>query len=127
MIKLVIFDLDGVLYESKEFHFDALNSALEEVDKKFIISKEEHLNVYDGLSTKKKLELLTASKGLDSKFYDQIWFKKQEITNSLLEKIGPNENLNLYLSTLKKADIKLVCCSNSISKTVKTVLKNLGI
>ena len=77
MIKLVIFDLDGVLYESKEFHFDALNSALEEVDKKFIISKEEHLNVYDGLSTKKKLELLTASKGLDSKFYDQIWFKKQ--------------------------------------------------
>ncbi len=127
MIKLVIFDLDGVLYESKEFHFDALNSALEEVDKKFIISKEEHLNVYDGLSTKKKLELLTASKGLDSKFYDQIWFKKQEITNNLLEKISPNENLIKYLSTLKKANIKLVCCSNSISKTVKTVLKNLGI
>ncbi len=45
MIKLVIFDLDGVLYESKEFHFDALNSALKEVDKKFIISKEEHLNM----------------------------------------------------------------------------------
>ena len=127
MIKLVIFDLDGVLYESKEFHFDALNSALEEIDKKFIISKEEHLNMYDGLSTRKKLELLTINKGLDSKFYDQIWFKKQEITNSLLEKIGPNENLNLYLSTLKKANIKLVCCSNSISKTVKTVLKNLGI
>ena len=127
MIKLVIFDLDGVLYESKEFHFDALNSALKEVDKKFIISKEEHLNMYDGLSTKKKLELLTINKGLDSKFYDQIWFKKQEITNSLLEKIVPNENLKSYLSALKKANIKLVCCSNSINKTVKTVLKNLGI
>ena len=127
MIKLVIFDLDGVLYESKEFHFDALNIALEEVDKKFIISKEEHLNIYDGLSTKKKLELLTINKGLDSNLYNQIWFKKQEITNSLLEKISPDENLIMYLSTLKKANIKLVCCSNSISQTVKTVLKNLGI
>ena len=102
MIKLVIFDLDGVLYESKEFHFDALNIALEEVDKKFIISKEEHLNIYDGLSTKKKLELLTINKGLDSNLYNQIWFKKQEITNSLLEKISPDEILIMYLSTLKK-------------------------
>lgn len=127
MIKLVIFDLDGVLYESKEFHFDALNIALEEVDKKFIISKEEHLNIYDGLSTKKKLELLTINKGLDSNLYNQIWLKKQEITNSLLEKISPDENLIMYLSALKKANIKLVCCSNSISQTVKTVLKNLGI
>ena len=42
MIKLVIFDLDGVLYESKEFHFDALNSELEEIDKNYLISKEEH-------------------------------------------------------------------------------------
>mgnify|MGYP000285686526 FL=1 len=70
MIKLVIFDLDGVLYESKEFHFDALNSALEEIDKNYLISKEEHLNTYDGLSTKRKLELLTVNKGLDPKFYE---------------------------------------------------------
>ena len=44
MIKLVIFDLDGVLYESKEFHFDALNIALEEVDEIYYF-KEEHLNI----------------------------------------------------------------------------------
>ena len=88
MIKLVIFDLDGVLYESKEFHFDALNSALEEIDKNYLISKEEHLNTYDGLSTKRKLELLTVNKGLDPKFYEKIWQKKQEITNNLLSSIG---------------------------------------
>ncbi|GIR19877.1 hypothetical protein CM15mP35_01380 [bacterium] len=40
MIKLVIFDLDGVLYESKEFHFDALNSALEEIDKNYLFQKK---------------------------------------------------------------------------------------
>ena len=87
MIKLVIFDLDGVLYESKEFHFDALNIALEEVDKKFIISKEEHLNIYDGLSTKKKLELLTINKGLDSNLYNQIWFKNKKLQIVFLKKL----------------------------------------
>ena len=38
MKKLIIFDLDGVLYDSKQYHFDALNMALSEVDEKFIIS-----------------------------------------------------------------------------------------
>ena len=127
MIKLVIFDLDGVLYESKEFHFDALNSALEEIDKNYLISKEEHLNTYDGLSTKRKLELLTVNKGLDPKFYEKIWQKKQEITNNLLSSIGKNEKLISYLSLLKNENIKIVCCSNSIRNTVKKVLENLGI
>ena len=31
MIKLIIFDLDGVLFDGKKLHFDALNEALEEV------------------------------------------------------------------------------------------------
>ena len=42
MYKLVIFDLDGVLYDSKEIHFEALNIALEKVDKKLVISFDEH-------------------------------------------------------------------------------------
>jgi beta-phosphoglucomutase-like phosphatase (HAD superfamily) len=37
MIKLIIFDLDGVLVDAKKIHFDALNCALAEVDNKFII------------------------------------------------------------------------------------------
>ena len=54
-MKLVIFDLDGVLVEAKEIHFEALNKAL---GKKFKISLEEHLSMYDGLKTNDKLELL---------------------------------------------------------------------
>tara|TARA_Y100000996_G_scaffold398329_1_gene366272 strand:- start:778 stop:2151 length:1374 start_codon:yes stop_codon:yes gene_type:complete len=127
MIRLVIFDLDGVLYESKEFHFDALNEALGEVSNEYKISKEEHLKTYDGLSTYKKLEILTETKNLDSKFYEQIWKKKQEITSSLLSNIKVNQNLVDYMKKLKSNNIKIVCCSNSIEKTVKSVLKNLGI
>ena len=59
-MKLIIFDLDGVLYDSKKFHFEALNKALNKVSKKYEISFQEHVNIYDGLPTLKKLELLTS-------------------------------------------------------------------
>jgi beta-phosphoglucomutase-like phosphatase (HAD superfamily) len=48
MIKLIIFDLDGVLVEAKQIHYDALNKALGE---KYAISWDEHLSIYDGLKT----------------------------------------------------------------------------
>ena len=42
-----------------KIHFQALNIALEKVEKKFVISFDEHTNIYDGLTTKTKLDLLT--------------------------------------------------------------------
>ena len=127
MPKIVIFDLDGVLYDSKEYHFEALNIALSEIDNKYVISKEEHLKTFDGLSTKKKLQILTNEKGLSKEFYNQIWDRKQEITNELLNNITVNESLIRYIKYLKTNGIKIVCCSNSIKKTVLKVLKNLEI
>ena len=44
MLKLVIFDLDGVLYDSKEIHFLSFNKALEEYGDEYVISESEHLN-----------------------------------------------------------------------------------
>ena len=70
MIKLIIFDLDGVLVDAKQIHFDTLNRALNEIDEKFVISESEHLSIYDGLKTTQKLELLTKNKGLHPEFYD---------------------------------------------------------
>ena len=59
MIKLVIFDLDGVLVDARELHYNALNKALGSIDEKYIIQRDEHLSTYDGLSTTKKLGMLT--------------------------------------------------------------------
>jgi beta-phosphoglucomutase-like phosphatase (HAD superfamily) len=87
MDKLIIFDLDGVLIDSRDLHYDALNDALRAIDKKYVISREEHLSTYDGLSTTKKLEMLTANKDLPQKYYNQIWSDKQTATFDLIKRI----------------------------------------
>ena len=61
MIKLIIFDLDGVLVDTKKIHYDALNLALEKF-KSEKISFTDHLKIYDGLPTSKKLEILHQKK-----------------------------------------------------------------
>ena len=80
MSKLVIFDLDGVLIDSRELHYDALNDALRKVGEEFVITREEHLSKYDGLNTTRKLKMLTEQKGLPLSTYDQVWQDKQEAT-----------------------------------------------
>ena len=47
MIKMVIFDLDGVLVDARELHYQALNEALADIDEKFVINRSEHLSTYE--------------------------------------------------------------------------------
>ena len=56
-IKGLIFDLDGVLVDTKKIHYKALNIALLKVGHKEI-SYNDHLNIYDGLPTTRKLDIL---------------------------------------------------------------------
>jgi HAD superfamily hydrolase (TIGR01509 family) len=126
-MELVIFDLDGVLLDSKEIHYESLNQALREIDEKFVISEQEHLSRYDGLQTTKKLQLLTKEKGLSESHYDQIWNRKQEFTFENLKTITPSVDLINIMSVLKSKNLKIACCSNSIRKTINIVLSKLGI
>ena len=123
-IKLIIFDLDGVLIEAKNIHFDALNEAL---GSEYKIEWDEHLNRYDGLKTKQKLEMLTKDKGLPVDNYKKIWKEKQRITLLKLNNIKPSPQLQNCLESLLKEGYKIACCSNSIRKTVFVILCKLGI
>ena len=80
MIKLIIFDMDGVLIDAKKIHYDSLNYALSLQDDRYVIDIEEHLNIYDGLKTTEKLKLLTKNKGLSENQYDSVWNEKQKQT-----------------------------------------------
>ena len=127
MNKLIIFDLDGVLIESRELHYTSLNNALSKLDTKYVITREEHLSIYDGLNTTKKLEMLSQYKGLDRKFFDQVWNDKQIATFDLIRKFPRNNNLRQMFATISAAGIKIAVASNSIRETVKLALLSIGV
>ncbi len=102
--KLLILDLDGVLIDSKDIHFLALNKALRLVNSNFVINEADHLAIYDGLPTRKKLELIKKLKKKDHEFICQ---QKQKFTTVLFNKIKENKNLKKNLLKLKKKILKL--------------------
>jgi len=127
MTKLVIFDLDGVLIESRELHYQSLNDALRSIDPKYVIDRDEHLAIYDGLNTTRKLKLLTESKGLPSEFHDMVWQRKQLATFDLIKKFPVDDKLVDIFTKLKSAGYMIAVASNSIRETVKLSLLKIGV
>ena len=127
MVKLIIFDLDGVLVEAKKIHSETLNKALSKIDNKYTINWEEHLSKYDGLKTNQKLELLSIEKKLPVEKYKEVWDEKQKLTIEALKGLIPNLELINCISKLSSDGYKIACCSNSIRKTILIVLSKLNI
>jgi HAD superfamily hydrolase (TIGR01509 family) len=127
MNKLCIFDLDGVLIDSRELHYEALNDALNDIHEKYIISREEHLSSYDGLSTTKKLKLLSDNKGLPSESHNLVWKKKQESTLGLLSELNLNYTAKVIFTHLKARGWKIAVASNSIRDTIRVALHSIGV
>ena len=125
--KLVIFDLDGVMLDSRELHYDALNEALRKVGEEFVISREEHLSTFDGLNTTKKLKLLAETKGLPADKFDQIWQDKQQATFELIPNAPKNMSIQYIVMQLKRRGWKVAVASNSIRETVRIALDHIGI
>ena len=126
MIKVIIFDLDGVLVDTKLIHFKALNLAL----KKFKISEikyEDHVKIFDGLPTIKKLNLIAKKKKISKKNFSKIQKFKQKFTLKLLkESVVYNMNtINLFKKLSKK--YKLAVATNAVKSTLDICLKNLKI
>jgi len=122
MINAILFDLDGVLVDACDWHYEALNKALVSSGHD-PISREDHLEKYNGLPTHVKLEML----GIKKEEAEKINKLKQDLT---LETIKENakemkEKIDLH-SALKSAGIKIGCVTNSIRQTAEEMLSRTG-
>lgn len=121
-IKAVIFDMDGVLIDAKDWHYEALNQALDLFG--FEISRYDHLVTFDGLPTKKKLEMLSMEKGLPKGLHKFINHMKQIYTmEHVYMKCKPMFHHQYALSKLKTEGFGLALASNSVRITIDMLMK----
>lgn len=125
-IKAVIFDMDGVLIEAKDWHYEALNRALRLFG--YEISRYDHLVTYDGLPTAKKLEMLSLEKGLPVGLHKFINELKQQYTTDMVHvSCSPRFFHEYALSKLRSEGYRLVVASNSIRSTVQLMMEKSGL
>lgn len=121
-IKAVIFDMDGVLIDARDWHYEALNRALRLFGME--ISRYDHLTTFDGLPTKRKLQMLTAARGLPAQLHDFVNDMKQLYTMEIVAaECKPTFNQQYALSRLKAENYRLAVCSNSIRRSVEVMME----
>ncbi|MBY0245779.1 MAG: HAD family phosphatase [Sphingobacteriaceae bacterium] len=125
-IKAVIFDMDGVLIDAKDWHYESLNRALNLFGCE--ISRYDHLVTFDGLPTKKKLEMLSLEGRFPHKLHGFVNDLKQQYTMEIVyTKCKPIFQHQYALSKLKSSGYHLAVCSNSIRKTVDIMMEKAAL
>lgn len=125
-IEAVIFDMDGVLIDAKEWHYEALNRALRLFGHE--ISRYDHLHAYDGLPTRKKLEMLTRQQGLPPGLHAFLNQLKQQYTMELIHaRCKPTFTHEYALARLQGEGYRLGLASNSVRATVEVMMERANL
>ena len=124
MIKAILYDLDGVLVDATEWHYESLNIALKEVAG-FIIERDEHISTFNGIPTKKKMEILNEQNRLSLNLFQEVWDKKQEKTKEVIERSASIDQNKIRLHDNTK-NMKKACITNSIRETAMLMLEKTG-
>lgn len=120
-VKAILFDMDGVLIEAKDWHYEAMNKALNLFGME--INRYDHLVTYDGLPTRTKLEMLSLERGLPRSLHQFIYEMKQQYTMEIVyAKCKPLFIHEYALSKLKNEGFRMAVCSNSIRHTVEVMM-----
>lgn len=126
MIKAIIFDMDGVLIDAREWHYEALNNALLLFGVE--ISRYEHLVTFDGLPTKKKLQMLSLENRIPDGLHNFINDLKQDYTMEIVHaSCKPVFQHQYALSKLKGIGYKMAVCSNSVRNTIDVMMQKAGL
>ena len=125
-IKAVIFDLDGVLVDAKDWHYEALNQALSLFG--FEISRYDHLVTYDGLPTRRKLEMLSIEHGLPASLHSFLNELKQLYFMQMVHaRCKPVFQHEYAVSRLKAMGYRLAVASNAIRNSVEVMMEKANL
>jgi beta-phosphoglucomutase len=126
MIQAVIFDMDGVLIDAREWHFEALNRALRLFG--FEIPSEKHAADLDGLSTRQKLERLSIENGMPRGLHTFVNQLKQSYTAEIVNlRARPRFEQEYLLQRLQTEGFRLGVASNSIRASIDLMLGKANI
>lgn len=126
MIKAILYDLDGVLVDAVDIHKAAFATALKEITG-ITISDEEHLSTFNGLPTKRKLEILVGRGQLRADIIPFIERLKQEMTIAQINTYMYPAHGKIHLHKwAADNDIKVACVTNSIRQTASLMLERTG-
>ncbi len=123
MITCILFDLDGTLVDAKDWHYEALNRALEESDR-HPIPRDLHLAEYDGLPTRVKLKKL----GITGADAAAINVRKQVLTSDVInERCKFNPDLRRELAKLWHLGYRMAMYSNAMRASCDAMMWGSGI
>jgi len=125
-IKAILFDMDGVLIDAREWHYEALNRALSLFG--CPISRLDHLQTFDGLPTLKKLELISLDGNLPKELHGFVNEMKQRYTMEIVyTECKPMFTHEYALAKLSESGYKIAVCSNSVRNSVTTMMKQAAL
>jgi len=126
MIKTILFDLDGVLVDACHWHYLSLNCALKD-EANITIDYDDHLNIFNGLPTFKKLQMLQEENKIQGNQIKKIQTLKQKYTIDMITNQSKIDTIKIYLhNKLKNKGISIGCVTNSIKETAELMLSKTG-
>lgn len=126
--KAIIFDFDGVLFDSEPIHLQAYNEALYELD--FNIAEQEYFQRYVGLSDQELFVLLFKDKDIpyESKQINELMAKKVHAYKSIIDSSHSLEGLfhvQRFISTYAEKVDDFAICSGATREEINTTLNKL--
>ena len=124
-IQLIIFDVDGVLVNSRNLHFPATSFALS--DYGYTYTREED-ELFGTIPTREKLNFLAQRGCIELKDIDNIWNLKDDYACKLFDKsILVNPNIKKIFEFIKEHNIFIALGSNARYSFLEKVITRLQI